>query len=1316
LSLILTLRVIGWNWIKGYVEQQVAQATGRDFTIAGDLDIDLSLNPLIRAEDIRLDNAPWGQFPNMAEIGALRLRIDLIELIKGRVVIPELGIREPVAHLAVSAGGKPNWRLGSETSKTGGSLPVVHRLVIDNGAVTYRDYSSGADLRLHIARIEGYTDDARDEFALGGSGRLGQQPWRMELRAGSLQALKSANAPYPVDLALALADTRANVEGTLTKPLRLLGADLNVSVESLNLSMLSPFFDGARPRLPRHKIEGRLTHTDDVWRLKSLQATVGESSLQGELAFDTRGERPRIEADLTSSLLRYDDFANLAPPSKKPQPLDLSALNAVDAIVNIRGDEILTPAVALRDARIDASLDDGRLRIGPFVFDAGGGKVRVHAVVDASTQPFDAYFQANIQQVHLNKVGDRAAAIKGLEGTVNGRIAARARFATQTQMADTARAGVWSFLDGLVIDDSRISYRVPDRDTQLQISADSKTAGKEQQLEIKGDGTWRGEEFALAFRSDPLLKLAFAPTNRPFAIAGRASVADAQVRVDGTLEQPLALQGIDLAVSMSGSSTVGLATALKRPVPDIPRYRLAGQLAHQGTRWKFDDLEAQVGESNLAGVLTVDTAAKRPYVKADLVSRSLATSDFADFLKAPDDPQARAWPSKARAANQAQSPLNLKVLRSLDADVRFAAEKIIAPNLPVEALTVDIALHDGRLRVEPFRVGLSSGAVRGKLVLDSTTPARGSLTVDLGQVDLQAIMEPFDLATSPGILGGHAQVSFIGATSGQIAVVEQSLLSTIYSFSIRDTYFTYRDPRSRTDIELTLDTTATEDGNEPIRVQGDGRYQGEPFNLSISAGSPLRLLDKEQVYPVDASIEVASTKAQLEGNIAQPLKLKGLNLRLSLKGPNPNQLQDFIGLPLPSLPPYEVEGALARDGGIWRYEDFQGTTGDTDLAGDISVHTLKEPRPLLVAELVSRTLDLDDLAGLIGAPPDPDETVSPEQKKQAETQASASTVLPGDPVDLSALRAIDARVSYLGKTVLTPLPIDDLRILAKLEDGRLLLEPLNFGVGGGEITSRLMLDSGKQPVRAEADTEIRRVDLEEILRRYDIADASVGHIGGRAHLEGTGASVADLLATLDGQLSLIMAGGRMDSLLIELAGLDMSGSIAALVGGDKAVPIRCAFTDFQSRDGQVDVETFVVDTTDTRFSGDGSINLDEETVNAVLVPHPKDWSLFAFPTPLYIKGRFSDLEIYPEYSKLLEQTATAVVLGLVATPFAALIPFVETGAGKNSVCQVLLDESRNQRFLKQKKRSRANRPDDDDSREPRLDFEELIRSPVAPAA
>jgi uncharacterized protein involved in outer membrane biogenesis len=164
------------------------------------------------------------------------------------------------------------------------------------------------------------------------------------------------------------------------------------------------------------------------------------------------------------------------------------------------------------------------------------------------------------------------------------------------------------------------------------------------------------------------------------------------------------------------------------------------------------------------------------------------------------------------------------------------------------------------------------------------------------------------------------------------------------------------------------------------------------------------------------------------------------------------------------------------------------------------------------------------------------------------------------------------------------------------------------------------------------------------------------------------------MATLEGRLSLAMKGGEIDSLLIKLGGLDITQAIGDLVGDKESVPIRCAFTDLKARNGQVRIKPFVVDTTDTLFTGEGKLNLDEESIDFVIAPHPKNFSLFAAATPLHIAGRFGDLDFYPDDSAVA-RLAAAVALGIVATPIAAVIPLVEPRTGQNSDCKALLNTS-----------------------------------------
>jgi uncharacterized protein involved in outer membrane biogenesis len=1298
---VLLAVFMDWNRLKPYIERAVSEQTGREFAIAGDLSVDLwSWRPSLRAERIRFENAPWAARAQMLKLRAFEASVDLMALIRGRIVIPELIIDRPVVHLAKSSKGEGNWQLkgqpaAEKTTKVASDgsqaepraeLPAILKLVVRDGRVTYRDPAAEQAMRLAIANISGST---RGNVTLAGHGRLQGTPWRLDFDAGAFEQLLATKAPYPVDLKFEMGDTRARIDGALADAARRGDGALNFSLRGPGLQMLSTFLGSDAPRLPPYQVTGRVTRVGQTWRAQDLETEVGESDLRGELAFDTGRKRPLLKADLRSQRLNYADFAGLVPSTPKAkqqpksEPLDLSVLKTMDAIIRVRGEEILAPTVALRDLRLDARLQNGRLRVAPLAVDIGGGRIRGRALVDARATPLQASLQTKVQHVNLRKLGRNAEAAQGLNGTLDGRIKISISGASKAQIAKADEANPLASIDRLVIEDSRLSYALPERRTLLKVTADTVTAGGRRRLAIKGHGRYRGEPFELALQSDPLLELANTATTKPYAVSARIRGANTEVKLEGALRQPLAFSDVDLALSIEGTGTDRLAAALGRPLPNLPPYSLKGRLRRQDARWKVNDFDGRLGESDLTGDIALDTGGQRPFIEAELISRRLDYADFKTVLGAePDEPKAASKTPKPKSAETpgkpAEPPFDLAPLQSFNARISFEGREIIAPKLPLEDVAVEIAVQGGRLRVEPFSVGIGGGTIEGTLSMDSSTPIRGRLTTDIDQVDVQQLVEPFDLKSKFGVLDGRAEIAIIGSTKAQIAAAaEQTPLTFIHSLVITDTRFAYVDPNSDIDVDLAMHTTESSNGAEPVIIDGRGRYQGEDFTLHVGAGSLLRLLEEQRPYPVEARAEVAQTTAKLKGTVLQPLDIKGLNLSLAIKGPNPSRLEKLAGLPLPDLPPYSIEGEVSRDGATWRLNDFEGRVGDSDLAGDLSVRTLRDPRPLLIAKLTSRRLDLDDLSGLVGAAPDTGqgETESGQQQQEAKTETRTTTVLPRDPIDLSSLGAIDAQVRFRGKRVETGLPIDDLRIDAELDDGRLALKPLDFGVGGGTIKSRLQLDGSARPVQAEMQTEVSRVNLKELLRGSGFAQQSVGHIGGRARLKATGDSIADLMATLDGGLSLIMTGGRINSLLIELGGLDVAQAVGDLIGDVEPKPIRCAFLDLAARDGQVDIQSFVIDTTDTRFSGDGDINLDEERVRFVVAPHPKDFSLLTFRTPLHIRGRFSDLQFYPEYSELAERTVAAVALGLVATPFAALIPLIETGTGKNAACQSLLHEA-----------------------------------------
>jgi len=100
-----------WNMTKPYIQRQVGEKTGRDFIIAGDLDVRLSLNPLISAQGVSLANAGWGTKQPMLAVDKIAFRISLWDLLKGDIVLPEVSASRPKVILEKSEDGKKNWDL-----------------------------------------------------------------------------------------------------------------------------------------------------------------------------------------------------------------------------------------------------------------------------------------------------------------------------------------------------------------------------------------------------------------------------------------------------------------------------------------------------------------------------------------------------------------------------------------------------------------------------------------------------------------------------------------------------------------------------------------------------------------------------------------------------------------------------------------------------------------------------------------------------------------------------------------------------------------------------------------------------------------------------------------------------------------------------------------------------------------------------------------------------------------------------------------------------------------------------------------------------
>ena len=139
-------------------------------------------------------------------------------------------------------------------------------------------------------------------------------------------------------------------------------------------------------------------------------------------------------------------------------------------------------------------------------------------------------------------------------------------------------------------------------------------------------------------------------------------------------------------------------------------------------------------------------------------------------------------------------------------------------------------------------------------------------------------------------------------------------------------------------------------------------------------------------------------------------------------------------------------------------------------------------------------------------------------------------MLPTRPYDLGGFRTVDASARFKGKRFMAcDLPLDNLNAVGELRDGVLVLKPLDLGIAGGLVSSTLTLDAREKQIRTTVEATVRGIELKEILPAVKPPNGSAGKVSGRARFSATGNSIADMLASSNGEVAALSWGARRGS-------------------------------------------------------------------------------------------------------------------------------------------------------------------------------------------
>lgn len=815
----------------------------------------------------------------------------------------------------------------------------------------------------------------------------------------------------------------------------------------------------------------------------------------------------------------------------------------------------------------------------------------------------------------------------------------------------------------LTINGGHVTYR----DEQLDIFLDARiaTAGNsdtDRRLTVKAEGSWQGNPLNVTAWGAAPLQALDADSAYPLQFDG--NLGELQVSFIGQAQDPLQPQVVQGTFDVSAPADARVAALLGYPDAVIPGFHLQGQLKRDGPRWTLESLELESAQANLDGTVTLihdDPLQLELDLDADRID--LNRWDVFEYFAAdqPDQPSPR---------NDNDLPLaerltpRFEMLRGRQVKIDLTIDELIYGDQSLQNLNAIATLDEQRVNLKRLQARQGDGRLRadGELALDDNAVV-GEVNAALEQFHLGEALEPIR-STNLGMLDGNLHARFRKGV-----------------MTLHDTEVVYDSPAQDLSIHLQADTRELPDEPVPgLHAQGSGIRYGEPFRFNLDLGPLLDLTEARKPYPVKGTLGSRDSSLYVDGTIVRPLALGTVDTQFRLEGPNPDRINAITRLSLPSLPPYHIEGRLRWHDGILRLSDFAGVFGESDLAGDLRLRTGE--RAMVWATLHSRSLDYDDLRPLWGSPPGtgPGEVASQEQERRAREQKQTGRIFSAKPWSPEALRRMDAKVILNADHVNAKgLPLQELELELDLQQGVMVLRPVVFGLGGGTVDSNIRIDAGQDKVVGQLESAATGVNLTPLLRTDfpQVAKDSAGVIGGKADLSFAGKSVADFMAGANGQLELAMSGGQLDTLALELLGLDAGEAlVAALVDADQ-VPIRCAYLRFRAEQGQVDLEQLFMDTDDSNFTGAGEINLATEQLNLRLDSHPKDASIFTANSPVLLRGTLVSPSVEVTSAELLARTVTSLI-GLAVAPPLAILPWVDPGMGEGvgPGCQQVLSEFR----------------------------------------
>jgi AsmA protein len=462
LSLLIVPQFVDVQQYKPEIEKRVSEATGRPFTLGGDLGLSLFPWVGLSFSDLHLGNPPGFKEKDLVAVKSFEVRVKLIPLLSRDIQVKRFILEGPRIVLERRKDGRGNWegmgkpsgevsdkapeeKKGAPESESGRGLPIkslaVSEFAIRDGSVLWIDHVNGerreiSDLTL---RLEDVSLDRPIELAL--SVRLEGKPLSLKGKVGPV-GKEPGKGTIPLDLAVqALKQVEMSLKGKIVDPLERPQFDFALEVSPFSprklLSDLGQTFP-IRTADPK-----ALDHVALKVNLKGNPETISVSDGtldldESRLTFSVKAKdfsRPNVAFDLSLDQIDADRYLPAAgenkpveekemteAPAPEQKKIDYTPLRRLVLDGAIRVGKLKAHGARLQDVNVKVAGKNGYFHLDPLTLRLYQGNVSSKGALDVRQDVPKSNVQLDAQGIQVGPLLKDLLEKDFLEGTVQSTV------------------------------------------------------------------------------------------------------------------------------------------------------------------------------------------------------------------------------------------------------------------------------------------------------------------------------------------------------------------------------------------------------------------------------------------------------------------------------------------------------------------------------------------------------------------------------------------------------------------------------------------------------------------------------------------------------------------------------------------------------------------------------------------------------------------------------------------------------------------------------------------------------------------------------